>query len=155
MGPASERFYVAALAVEIVLFGAFVGTFAYGSWLILFRAHPSARRQTSTVVLFVANTMMFLLTLVVRHHSSDICSPFMGHNRDVQHLALDIEVARRGFSHASIAMEQTKFVLYVSQTLIGDGFMVRLLPSAASRGFNFGVFVRSTACSGFTAGIGL
>ncbi|KAM5539570.1 hypothetical protein V8D89_006679 [Ganoderma adspersum] len=113
VGPASNRFYVAALVVEIVLFAAFVGTYAYGSWLILFRAHPSARRQTSTVVLFAANTMMFVLSLV--------------------HVALDIEVARRGFSHAPKAMEEAKFVLYVTQTLIGDGFMIYRLFRVYSR----------------------
>ena len=66
MGPASRGFYVAALVAEIVFFSAFVGTYAYGLWLILFRAHPSARRQTSTIILFAANTMMFVLSLVVR-----------------------------------------------------------------------------------------
>ncbi|KAI1795350.1 hypothetical protein LXA43DRAFT_38415 [Ganoderma leucocontextum] len=113
VGPASAGFYVAAFVVEIVLFGAFVGTYAYGSWLILFRAHPSARRQTSTIVLFVANTMMFILSLV--------------------HVALDIEVARRGFLHAPKAMEEAKFVMYVSQTLIGDGFMIYRLFRVYSR----------------------
>ncbi|KAM5539318.1 hypothetical protein V8D89_007009 [Ganoderma adspersum] len=113
VGPASNRFYVAALVVEIVLFAAFVGTYAYGSWLILFRAHPSARRQTSTIVLFAANTMMFVLSLV--------------------HVALDVEVARRGFSHAPKAMEEAKFVLYVTQTLIGDGFMIYRLFRVYSR----------------------
>lgn len=89
VGPAAGGFYVAALVVEIVLFGAFVGTYAYGSWLILYRAHPAARRQTSTVVLFAANTMMFILSLVVRRCLStstppmlhDLCSTWLWTSR--------------------------------------------------------------------------
>ena len=42
----------------------------------------------------------------------------------VQHLALDVYAATLGF-HAGSAVEAAKFMMYVSQTLIGDGFMVR------------------------------
>ncbi|EJF60283.1 hypothetical protein DICSQDRAFT_171245 [Dichomitus squalens LYAD-421 SS1] len=112
-GPASIGFYFAALVLEIVFFGAFVGTYAYGSWLILCRAHPATRRQTSTVVLFAANTLMFLLSLV--------------------HLALDIDIARIGFLTAPKSLQEAKFVLYVTQTLIGDGFMIYRLYRVYSR----------------------
>ena len=70
-------------------------------------------------------------------------------------MALDIDVARRGFSHPPAAVEEAKFVMYVTQTLIGDGFMVRQITFAAARSCNPGGFVRSTACSGSIAGIGL
>ncbi|TBU28391.1 hypothetical protein BD311DRAFT_328183 [Dichomitus squalens] len=112
-GPASIGFYFAALVLEIVFFGAFVGTYAYGSWLTLCRAHPATRRQTSTVVLFAANTLMFLLSLV--------------------HLALDIDIARIGFLTAPKSLQEAKFVLYVTQTLIGDGFMIYRLYRVYSR----------------------
>lgn len=49
-----------------------------------------------------------------------------------QHLALDIYEATRGFIHIRPGMEAAKFMLYVSQTLIGDGFMVRLLLTRAT-----------------------
>ncbi|PIL26552.1 hypothetical protein GSI_12310 [Ganoderma sinense ZZ0214-1] len=113
VGPASRRFYVGAFAVETVLFVASVCTYAYGSWLILFRVHPSARRQTSTVVLFAANTMMLFLSFV--------------------HIAFDVAIARRGFLYPPDTWEQVKYVMYVTQTLIGDGFMIYRLFRVYSR----------------------
>ena len=43
----------------------------------------------------------------------------------IQHLALDIDIARLGFLRPHNALQEAKFVIYVTQTLIGDGFMVR------------------------------
>ena len=44
----------------------------------------------------------------------------------LQHFALDIYGATLGYFGASSAIEAAKFMIYVSMTLIGDGFMVRI-----------------------------
>ncbi|TFK84489.1 hypothetical protein K466DRAFT_577280 [Polyporus arcularius HHB13444] len=112
-GPASVHFFVAALVLEIIFYAAFVVTFAIGTWLLLCRTPPQMRRQTSTVMLLVANTVMFLLSTT--------------------HFALDIYAATLGYFGASPAIEDAKFMLYVSQTLIGDGFMIYRLYRVFSR----------------------
>ncbi len=122
-GPASVHFFVAALVLEIIFYAAFVVTFAIGTWLLLCRTPPQMRRQTSTVMLLVANTVMFLLSTTVRHYHS--CSSCIWLRTELQHFALDIYAATLGYFGASPAIEDAKFMLYVSQTLIGDGFMVR------------------------------
>ncbi|KAI0742222.1 hypothetical protein C8Q80DRAFT_1122580 [Daedaleopsis nitida] len=117
-GHASYRFYVAAFSLEVAFFAAFVVTFSYGTW-ILCRAHPQTRRQTSNVALLVANVLMFLLAFV--------------------HLLLDIYVASLGFSEARPSIESAKFMLYVSQTLIGDGFMIYRLYRVFNRSWAIAV----------------
>ncbi|KAI0753717.1 hypothetical protein C8Q74DRAFT_1211070 [Fomes fomentarius] len=112
VGPASLHFFIAAFAIECVLYAAFVVSFGFGTW-ILCRAHPQTRRQTSNIILLAANTLMFLLASV--------------------HLALDIYEATRGFIHIRPGMEAAKFMLYVSQTLIGDGFMIYRLHRVFNR----------------------
>ena len=89
---------------------------------MLCRAHPQKRRQTTNVVLVVANTLMFLLSATVRHLTVPTICPILTHR--LQHLILDIVAAHEGFFHAAKAIEAAKFMLYVSQTLIGDGFLV-------------------------------
>ena len=44
----------------------------------------------------------------------------------LQHFGLDIYGATLGYSSSS-AIEAAKFMIYVSMTLIGDGFMVRIV----------------------------
>lgn len=93
---------------------------------MLCRAHPQKRRQTTNVVLVVANTLMFLLSATVRHLTVPTICPIL--TPRLQHLILDIVAAHEGFLHSTKAIEAAKFMLYVSQTLIGDGFLVRTLP---------------------------
>ncbi|KAI0691690.1 hypothetical protein C8Q76DRAFT_257311 [Earliella scabrosa] len=102
VGPASRRFFIAAFSLQVIFYVGFVFTYGYGTW-IMYRASPQARRQRSNVILMVANTAMFLLATT--------------------HLALDVYAATLGF-HAGSAVEAAKFMMYVSQTLIGDGFMI-------------------------------
>ncbi|KAH9916599.1 uncharacterized protein BXZ73DRAFT_36727, partial [Epithele typhae] len=103
-GPASNKFYIAALIVEIVFFGANIVTFSYGTYIMVWLTHPQKRRTTGNVILLVSNTLMFLLSSV--------------------HVILDVFVAHEGWGNVPISIDQAKFMLYVSQTILGDGFMV-------------------------------
>ncbi|RPD72802.1 hypothetical protein L226DRAFT_466444 [Lentinus tigrinus ALCF2SS1-7] len=113
VGHASIHFFVAALVLEIIFYGAFIVTFCIGTWLLLCRTPPQTRRQNSTIVLLVANTVMFLLSTT--------------------HFALDIYGATLGYFGASFAIEAAKFMIYVSMTLIGDSFMIYRLYRVFSR----------------------
>ncbi|KAI1796407.1 hypothetical protein LXA43DRAFT_618032 [Ganoderma leucocontextum] len=100
-----------SVILEGVFLLLFVVTYIFGSWIIVRRAPPVTLRRPSTT-LFVAGTAMFLLA--VAHFALDL------------HIMLhvpptDIEDRTMPSWYASIA--KAKFMIYVTQTLIADGFM--------------------------------
>lgn len=96
---------------------------------------------------------MFLLASVVRASKGVRAASGTNDCTYCQHLALDIYEATRGFIHIRPGMEAAKFMLYVSQTLIGDGFMVRLLLTGATTVAHRGLS-RSIDYTGYSIAVG-
>ncbi|KAI0819794.1 hypothetical protein BC628DRAFT_1423440 [Trametes gibbosa] len=111
-----------ALFLESVLYGAFTVAYGISIWTLLYKRRPSQRVFSRDTVLFAATTLMFALATT--------------------HLALDVYIAIKTFlanqySPGSLAnvyealndwptnsIGAAKFAFYVTQTLIGDGFMI-------------------------------
>ena len=118
--------------MEIVLYAAFLASYAYGIWCFLSRDHQKAPRRGLNVGLLACNTLMFLLATAVS--VADPCNrtiqcmllnvslPFP---LSTQHLALDARGAMHGFTEGSPLFDAIKFVIYVLETLIGSCFMGR------------------------------
>ncbi|RPD58557.1 hypothetical protein L226DRAFT_554003 [Lentinus tigrinus ALCF2SS1-7] len=109
-----------SLVIESLLFGAFTILYGACAWILLVSHRPGGSR-TRNGLLFVASTVMYALTLV--HVALDI------------HIALECFVRTSGDSaHMSDLLDSinglgntlgaAKFAIYVTQTLIGDGFMI-------------------------------
>ncbi|RPD58540.1 hypothetical protein L226DRAFT_147819 [Lentinus tigrinus ALCF2SS1-7] len=111
---------VVALFVESMLFGVFAVTYALGVGELLCRNQPGSMSKRNRRLLGV-NTLMFALATA--------------------HLALTIKTTLNGFvtngadkesvydaffesSHFGTATDVAQFYIYVTQTLIGDAFMV-------------------------------
>ncbi|KAI0324826.1 hypothetical protein GY45DRAFT_1375253 [Cubamyces sp. BRFM 1775] len=111
---------IASLFLETLFFGAFAILYGAAVWVLLIWERPQERPKRD-LVLFGASTLMFVLALV--------------------HVALDLTINVRTFlmdTHDFSAMESqldklngledpigaVKSVIYVTQTLIGDGFMI-------------------------------
>ncbi|KAI1795356.1 hypothetical protein LXA43DRAFT_1058505 [Ganoderma leucocontextum] len=103
-GPASLTFYAATLSVEIGLYAAFLISYAYGTWCLLFHAQQKTSRRRLNISLLVCNTLMLVLATA--------------------HLALDACGAMHGFTEGSPLFDAIKFVIYVLETLIGSSFMI-------------------------------
>ena len=65
--------------LEIIFYVVFIVTFSIGTWLLLYRTPAQTRRQHSTIILLVANTVMFLLATTVcgQYTGSSVPLPFM------------------------------------------------------------------------------
>ncbi|KAI0351211.1 hypothetical protein OH77DRAFT_1462363 [Trametes cingulata] len=109
-----------SLFLESLFFGAFALVYGITTWILLFRDRPQGR-TTRDLLFFGGSTVMFVLALV--------------------HMALDVHINLRGFlleSHDFLDMANlfdafngliepigaVKFAIYVTQTFIGDGFMI-------------------------------
>ncbi|KAI0819795.1 hypothetical protein BC628DRAFT_958769 [Trametes gibbosa] len=109
-----------SLFLESLFFGVFTIVYGITTWILLFRERPQ-RRLRNDFLLFSASTVMYILSL--------------------SHIAIDLHINLRGFfleSHDFPAMAHVldtynglvdpigavKFAIYVTQTLIGDGFMI-------------------------------
>ncbi|KAI0364026.1 hypothetical protein BV20DRAFT_1057541 [Pilatotrama ljubarskyi] len=112
--------YIVALFAESLIFGAFCITYTMGTWSLL-RIGRTGRPSRRDWVVLGADTAMFLLALT--------------------HLALSVKITLSGFvadagtmdsvydglhstSSVSSPMGKARFMLYVSQTCIGDSFMI-------------------------------
>ncbi|KAI0691713.1 hypothetical protein C8Q76DRAFT_257981 [Earliella scabrosa] len=111
-----------ALFVESLLFGVFAVLYAICTWLLVFRDTRGARgRCLRDIVLFVASTLMFVLTLI--HVALDVhivLRAFVANGGDLRKMSSTIEV----FNGLSNAAGAAKFGIYVTQVLLGDGFMI-------------------------------
>ena len=68
-----------ALFVESLLFGVFAVLYAICTWLLVFRDARGARgRCLRDIVLFVASTLMFVLTLIVSYPSAEVNGELTG-----------------------------------------------------------------------------
>ena len=68
-----------ALFVESLLFGVFAVLYAICTWLLVFRDARGARgRCLRDIVLFVASTLMFVLTLIVSSPSAEVNGELTG-----------------------------------------------------------------------------
>ncbi|KAL1938132.1 hypothetical protein VTO73DRAFT_11961 [Trametes versicolor] len=112
---------VLALFIESVLYGAFAVAYGVSTWILLYRRSPQGWFSRD-MILFMAATLMFSLATT--------------------HLGLDVYIAIRSFlatGSGLTTMSNTyetlndwptnpvgaaKFAFYVTQTLIGDGFMI-------------------------------
>ncbi|KAI0632675.1 hypothetical protein C8Q77DRAFT_835838 [Trametes polyzona] len=109
-----------SLFLESLFFGVFAVVYGVAAWILLFRPRPQGRTNRD-FLFFGASTVMFAFALV--------------------HMALDVHINLRAFlleRHDFLAMAQlfdlynglvdpigaVKFAIYVTQTLIGDGFMI-------------------------------
>ncbi|KAI0364031.1 hypothetical protein BV20DRAFT_57051 [Pilatotrama ljubarskyi] len=109
-----------SLFLESLFFGAFALVYGITTWILLFR-DKSQGRTNRDFLFFGGSTVMFVLALV--------------------HMALDVHINLRGFlleSHDFQDMANlfdafnglvepigaVKFAIYVTQTFIGDGFMI-------------------------------
>ncbi|KAI0700388.1 hypothetical protein C8T65DRAFT_709697 [Cerioporus squamosus] len=109
-----------ATFIESLLFGAFTVLYGACAWVLLYHRRSHDRR-TRNGILLIASTVMYALTLV--HVAFDI------------HIALESFARTDGDSAAMSDMLETfnglgspfgaaKFGIYVTQTLVGDGFMI-------------------------------
>ncbi|KAH9886910.1 hypothetical protein C8Q73DRAFT_264633 [Cubamyces lactineus] len=111
---------IASLFLETLFFGAFAILYGAAVWVLLLWERPQERPKRD-LFLFGASTLMFILALV--------------------HVALDLTINVRTFlmdTHDFSAMAKrldtlngledpigaVKSIIYVTQTLIGDGFMI-------------------------------
>ncbi|EIW56936.1 uncharacterized protein TRAVEDRAFT_73260 [Trametes versicolor FP-101664 SS1] len=109
-----------SLFLESLFFGAFAVVYGITAWILLIRDRHQGRSNWD-LMLFIASTVMFVFALV--------------------HMALDVHINIKAFlleSHDFEAMAHlfdlynglvdpigaVKFAIYVTQTLIGDGFMI-------------------------------
>lgn len=126
-----------ATFLESLLFGAFTVLYGTCAWVLLYHRRPH-RRHTRNGMLFIASTVMYALTLVV---SSEFLPPRYPRSSAPKHFYFDIHIALQLFVQSSGDLAQmsdmldtlnglgdpfgaAKFGIYVTQTLIGDGFMV-------------------------------
>ncbi|KAI0742383.1 hypothetical protein C8Q80DRAFT_904402 [Daedaleopsis nitida] len=111
-----------ALFVESLLFGAFTILYGVCAWFLVIQDVRGARaRSARDLLLFILSTLMYILTMI--------------------HVALDVHIALNTFVRSGgnvMQMQETldmynglansvgaaKFGIYVTQVLIGDGFMI-------------------------------
>ncbi|PIL34163.1 hypothetical protein GSI_03874 [Ganoderma sinense ZZ0214-1] len=131
--------HIASVLLSVILEGVFfllfVVTYIFGSWVIICGVPPGRLKRPSTA-LFIAGTAMFVLAGVVGCHSTRIAAASMLTLGVHQHFALDlhimVSVSPMDIENHIIPswydpVHKAKFVIYVTQTLIADGFMVRTI----------------------------
>ncbi|KAJ3013707.1 hypothetical protein NUW54_g1515 [Trametes sanguinea] len=92
------------LSLETLLFGTFSITYAAGIWSIMHVDHPG-KPSTKDRTIALISTLMWTLALT--------------------HVILTLKLALDGFVDDARGLESiTRFVIYVTQTLIGDAFMI-------------------------------
>ncbi|KAI8992758.1 hypothetical protein BD414DRAFT_513867 [Trametes punicea] len=111
---------IIAFFLESFFFGAFTVVYGITVWILLGRGR-SRGRSTRDLVLLVASTAMFLLTLA--HVSLDLVvntRTFLLHGPDLQAAADTFDM----LNSLADPIGAIKSAIYVTQTLIGDGFMI-------------------------------
>ncbi|KAL7278448.1 hypothetical protein ACG7TL_007446 [Trametes sanguinea] len=115
------RSYIAALYLEIVLFGAFSVTYAAGVWSIMRVDHPgkpSAKDRAIALVSTVMRTLALTHVMLTLKLASDGFANNAG----------SLESMYDALTYQSLWFQSTlgraRFVIYVTQTLIGDAFMI-------------------------------
>ncbi|RDX48978.1 hypothetical protein OH76DRAFT_1483470 [Lentinus brumalis] len=109
-----------ATFIESLLFGAFTVLYGVCTWILLYHRRPHGR-QTRNGLLFMASTVMYALTLV--HFVFDIyiaLESFVRTDGD----SVQMSDALETFNGLASPFGAAKFGIYVTQTLIGDGFMI-------------------------------
>lgn len=128
-----------ALFLESLVFGAFTVLYAIAVWILLYREKVRSKSFLNKM-LFATSTVMYVLSVVV-----SIFDCFSTCNRDqsafAQHLALDVQRAVVGFVNEGGKPDGTlafygrlsnpthvaKSVIFITMTLVGDGFVVRVI----------------------------
>ncbi|KAI8992757.1 hypothetical protein BD414DRAFT_482117 [Trametes punicea] len=112
---------ILALFIESVLFGAFAVAYSVSTWILLYKR--GARGLFSRdMTLFIATTLMFLLATT--HLGFDVyiaISSFLTHGEDLTSISHVYETLN---DWPTNPVGAAKFAFYVTQTLIGDGFMI-------------------------------
>ncbi|OSD03870.1 hypothetical protein PYCCODRAFT_208175 [Trametes coccinea BRFM310] len=115
------RSYIAALYLEIVLFGAFSVTYAAGVWSIMRVDHPGKPSAKDRAIALVS-TVMWTLALTHVMFTLKLASDGFANN------AGSLESMYDALTYQSLWFQSTlgraRFVIYVTQTLIGDAFMI-------------------------------
>ncbi|KAH9856119.1 hypothetical protein C2E23DRAFT_882246 [Lenzites betulinus] len=109
-----------SLFLEALFFGVFTIVYGITTWILLFRERPQGRLRND-FLLFGASTVMYSLAL--SHIAIDLhidLQGFFHENRDFPAMAHILDT----FNGLVDPIGAVKFSIYVTQTLIGDGFMI-------------------------------
>ncbi|KAM5539574.1 hypothetical protein V8D89_006683 [Ganoderma adspersum] len=111
---------IVALFLESLLCGIFIVTYSMGTWALTQGDRLAATLPRRNKVLLGINTLMLVLAVV--HLCLTLWTTLhgfvaKGDTRAATYHALSSDVL-------FVSVQQTQFYLYVTQTLIGDGFMV-------------------------------
>ena len=127
--------HVIGLFLETLLFGIFIVAYSVGTWFLVRGDQPRSLRIRNGILL-AANTAMLGLAIAVSPHNK---TSLLGADwRLCQHIALTMRIVIHGFVFSGTDIEGVydyfffygnagqgaQFYIYVTQTLIGDGFMV-------------------------------
>ncbi|KAI0669073.1 hypothetical protein C8Q78DRAFT_993167 [Trametes maxima] len=109
-----------SLFLETLIFGTFVVAYGITTWILLFREESRGRTMKSRAF-FGGSTAMFVLALI--HLSIDVhinLRALLTDGHDLFAMAHVLDV----YNGLVDPMGAVKFAIYVTQTLIGDGFMI-------------------------------
>ncbi|KAI0655738.1 hypothetical protein C8Q70DRAFT_1057278 [Cubamyces menziesii] len=112
---------ILALFIESVLYGVFAVAYGVSTWILLYKRSPQGLFNRD-MILFFATTLMFLLATT--HLAFDVyiaISSFLTSNGD---LAAMSDMYEKLNDWPTNPIGAAKFAFYVTQTLIGDGFMI-------------------------------
>ncbi|KAI0669072.1 hypothetical protein C8Q78DRAFT_227947 [Trametes maxima] len=112
---------VLALFIESVLFGVFAVAYGISTWILLYKRSPQGLLSRDAI-LFFATTLMF--TLAATHLAFDVyiaTKTFLATGDDFMAMSNVYETLNDWPTNPFGA---AKFAFYVTQTLIGDGFMI-------------------------------
>ena len=138
-----ETAQIVGLFLETLMFGVFVMTYSKGAWLLLRGDQPSELKRRNWYLL-AANSVMFIASVIVSQGVACVLSQFLTEYPVLQHVALTVfittyvlvtqDVSRDDVFEAFEsdkwnAINAAQYVLYVTQGLIGDGFMVSIILS--------------------------
>ncbi|CDO76597.1 hypothetical protein BN946_scf184868.g11 [Trametes cinnabarina] len=108
------RSYIAALYIETVLFGAFTVTYAMGIWSLMridCPGKPSMRDRAIAII----STAMWVLALAMASNG------FVDHAGSLSSVYDSLSLQALWYDSA---LGSARFAIYVTQTLIGDAFMI-------------------------------
>ncbi|OSD03869.1 hypothetical protein PYCCODRAFT_208126 [Trametes coccinea BRFM310] len=112
---------VLALFIESVLFGVFAVAYGVSTWILLYKRSPQGIFSRD-MILFFSTTLMFLLATT--HLAFDVyiaISSFLTTGSDLTAMSNVYESLN---DWPTNPIGAAKFAFYVTQTLIGDGFMI-------------------------------
>ncbi|KAI0776561.1 hypothetical protein BD413DRAFT_610180 [Trametes elegans] len=112
---------VLALFIESVFYGAFTVAFGISTWILLYKPSPQGLLSRD-MILFIATSLMF--ALATTHLGFDVyiaIKTFLSSGTDLAALSRVYETLN---DWPTNPIGAAKFAFYVTQTLIGDGFMM-------------------------------